>query len=102
LEIISRKDFNYFSSSSGKVFNYYLAGVPVIGTDIPRLCSVKDFNAGVLLPEPSVQGVKQAIKETSGRFDLYRSNCLKAARHFDFAQAVRFYRDFLIRSGSHG
>ncbi|MEJ2726543.1 MAG: hypothetical protein P8175_18280, partial [Deltaproteobacteria bacterium] len=100
--IISKKDFNYLSSPSGKVFNYYAAGVPVIGTDIPGLRSVKDFNAGVLLSEPSVQGIKQALKEISDRFDFYRANCFEAARHFDFTQVVRPYRDFLIRSDSYG
>lgn len=100
--ILSKKDFNYLSSPSGKVFNYYAAGVPVIGTDVPGLFSVKDFNAGVLLPEPSIPGIKRAIRDISGRFDFYRTRCLEAARHFDFAQAVKPYQDFLIRGGSHG
>ncbi len=98
--IISKNDFNYLSSPSGKLFNYYAAGVPVIGTDILGLRSVKDFEAGVLLPEPSVQGIKHAVRKISTRFDFYRANCLKAAKYFNFADAVGPYRDFLTRSDS--
>ena len=94
--IISKEDFNYISSPSGKVFNYFAAGVPVIGTDILGLRSVKDFGTGVLLQEPSVQKISQAVLEISKRFSYYHSNCLKAAQHFDFARAVEPYRDFLF------
>jgi glycosyltransferase involved in cell wall biosynthesis len=95
-ERLSPKDFNYVSSPSGKLFNYYAAGVPIIGTDVLGLRSVKEFRAGVLLSEHTPEAIGQAYEEISQNFEFYRKNCLEAARHFDFRRAMKPYSDFLL------
>ena len=60
---LAKKSFNYFSSPAGKLFNYYAAGVPVIGIDIIGLKSVKDFKAGVLIEAVTAENIKTAIKD---------------------------------------
>jgi len=97
---ISLRDFNYLSSPSGKLFNYYAAGVPVIGTDVLGLRSVRDFNAGILLKDHTPEAIGDAFEKISQNFDFYRQNCLKAAANFDFRRAVTPYRDFLLSQGS--
>ncbi|RPJ73467.1 MAG: hypothetical protein EHM20_12190, partial [Alphaproteobacteria bacterium] len=83
---ISRNDFNYITVPSGKLFNYYAAGVPVIGVDIPGLKSVKEFQTGILLENLSFVAIKNAILRISSDYEFFSTNCLKAAEHFDFQQ----------------
>jgi glycosyltransferase involved in cell wall biosynthesis len=92
---ISRNDFNYVTVPAGKLFNYYAAGVPVIGVDIPGMQSVKDFQAGILLVTPSSNNINDAIIKISENYDFYSANCLKAAEYFDFQKAVQPYKNFL-------
>ena len=89
--------FNFISVPSGKMFNYYAAGVPVIGSDILGLKSVKDFNAGILLKTPSSETIVDAIKQIMNQHDLYRDNCLKAAKHFDFNKSVKHIQEYLLQ-----
>jgi glycosyltransferase involved in cell wall biosynthesis len=97
---ISLKDFNYVSSPSGKLFNYYAAGVPIIGTHVLGLRSVLDFQAGILLKDHTPEAIGDAFENITRNFDFYRQNCLKAAAHFDFHRAVIPYREFLLSQGS--
>lgn len=88
--------FNFESVPSGKMFNYYAAGVPVIGSDILGLKSVKDFNAGVLLEKPTQKSISYAIDIVLKEHDKYRNNCLKAAEYFDFDKAVQPFKNYLL------
>ena len=81
---LAKKSFNYFSSPAGKLFNYYAAGIPVIGIDIIGLKSVTDFNAGVLIDEVNPDKIKQAILAIEQQYTTYAENCLVAANTFDF------------------
>lgn len=84
---LAKKSFNYFSSPAGKLFNYYAAGVPVIGIDIIGLKSVVDFNTGVLLNEVTPQNVKNAILAVEKEYSVHANNCLTAAKEFDFKKS---------------
>lgn len=92
---ISKNDFNFITVPAGKLFNYYAAGVPVIGVDIPGLQSVKEFQSGILLDNPASDNVKNAILKLCEDYAFYSANCLKAAEHFDFQKAVQPYKNFL-------
>jgi O-antigen/teichoic acid export membrane protein len=89
---LARKSFNYFSSPAGKLFNYYAAGVPVIGIDIIGLKSVNEFGAGVLLEEVNTTNIKNAILRIEQDYKAFSDNCLKAAREFDFKKG---FNDFI-------
>ncbi len=81
---LAKKSFNYFSSPAGKLFNYYAAGVPVIGIDIIGLKSVKDFKAGVLIESVNAENIKTAIKNIESNYNDYSKNCITASEEFDF------------------
>lgn len=81
---LAKKSFNYFSSPAGKLFNYYAAGVPVIGIDIAGLKSVRDFGAGVLIDAVHADNINKAIMEIESRYEACAANCQVAAREFDF------------------
>jgi O-antigen/teichoic acid export membrane protein/glycosyltransferase involved in cell wall biosynthesis len=81
---LAKQSFNYFSSPAGKLFNYYAAGIPVIGIDIIGLKSVKDFDAGVLIDNVNVEQIKNAIKIIESKYKECSENCIKASEEFDF------------------
>ena len=88
--------FNFISVPSGKLFNYYAAGVPVVGSNILGLKSVQDFNAGVLLENTSAMTILQALNYIDQHHEQLSKNCLKAAAHFDFNLAVRPFKEYLL------
>ena len=88
--------FNFISVPSGKMFNYYAAGVPVIGSDIMGLKSVRDFEAGILIKNITSNTISQAIENIIERHQYYRINCLKAAKHFDFETAVKPLQKYFL------
>jgi O-antigen/teichoic acid export membrane protein len=94
---LAKKSFNYFSSPAGKLFNYYAAGVPVIGINILGLKSVTDYGAGVLLDEVTPGAIRSAIGKIEADYDACRAACLRAAHDFDFKKG---FDSFIERIGS--
>jgi glycosyltransferase involved in cell wall biosynthesis len=92
---ISSNDFNYISSPSGKLFNYYAAGVPVIGTDVLGLNSIRQFRTGVLIRELSPKSICEGICRIAEDYGDFSRNCIRAARHFDFEEASAPYKQFI-------
>jgi glycosyltransferase involved in cell wall biosynthesis len=98
---IPRNDFNYLSCPSGKLFNYYAAGLPVLGSDILGLSSAREFNAGILISDLSARSILQAILEIENGYGQLSRNCVRAALHFDFAETAGRYSRFLQSRTSH-
>ena len=93
---ISKDDFNYASCPSGKLYNYFAAGLAVIGTNILGLKAVREFKAGILLTNLSIESIHNAIEAIGNSFQQYHENAFKAAEVYDFKQAVRPYKNFLL------
>lgn len=81
---IQKDLFNFLSTPSGKIFNYFAAGVPVIGNDIIGFSCVKDYGAGILLPELSAGKIAEAAEKIHAAYEPYSVNCIRAAKDFDF------------------
>jgi glycosyltransferase involved in cell wall biosynthesis len=96
--LIAANDFNYITCPSGKLFNYFAAGVPVIGSDIPGLSSVDEFGAGELLRNPAAEQVAAATRRVLGRRDELSVNCLRAAARYDFDRSVAPFIEQLLGS----
>ncbi len=79
---------------SGKLFNYYAAGVPVVANDLPGLRSVADHGAGLLAsPDPRV--LAEAVLSIEGAYGRYVDGCYAAAEAYDFARMAAPYADWL-------
>ena len=96
--LLAKNDFNYLSVPSGKLFNYYAAGIPVIGSDILGLASVHAFEAGVLLSDPTPQSIVEALEYIRSHYAELSRHCREAARHYDFATAAQPLRRFLMHA----
>lgn len=88
--------FNFISVPSGKLFNYYAAGVPVIGSDLLGLKSVKDFQVGILLKNISTENIAIAMESIASQHRRFSENCLAAAAYFDFDTAVEPFKSYLL------
>lgn len=102
LEILTKyyDIFNYLTAPSGKLFNYYAAGVPVVCSDIPGLVSVKDFDTGVMIDNYSPSSIKQAIDTISINHAKITANCFKAAEYFSFDKAIVPFENYLLNKNS--
>jgi len=95
---ITKKNFyNYFTSPSGKLFNYYNAGVPVIGNKILGLQSIEDFKAGILIENLSSENINSSIHRIMRNYSVYKSNARKAAEHFDFKKSALPFINYIYQ-----
>jgi len=96
---MQRYDFNYVSAPSGKMFNYFAAGIPVLGSDLLGLQPVKEHGAGMLVRDNSVEELSVAAEKIAADMDRYRDAARAAARHYDFAAATAPWLDYLRDAG---
>lgn len=82
--LIGEGNFNYLSCPSGKLFNYFAAGLPIIGSDILGLQSVKDFDAGLLIKRLTSAELSNCIEKIYSRYDEYSENSKRASKYYDF------------------
>jgi glycosyltransferase involved in cell wall biosynthesis len=87
-ELIDPDDFNYLTSPSGKLFNYYAAGVPVVASDMPGLSSVGERQTGVAVASLAADTIAAAVATIELRHGELVENCLRAAEHFSFDKAI--------------
>jgi glycosyltransferase involved in cell wall biosynthesis len=88
IDSLKYKSFNVVSCPSGKLFNYYNAGLPVIGNNILGLSSIRDFDCGILIDELSGKNIALAVGLIANNYDHYAENSKKAAFYFDFERGV--------------
>jgi glycosyltransferase involved in cell wall biosynthesis len=86
---IENEDFNYVSCPSGKLYNYYEAGVPVIASRILGLVSVEEDDTGILLDTPSPVEIAKAVDKINDNYSDYSINCRKASEKYDFNYAFQ-------------
>jgi hypothetical protein len=77
-------DFNYYTCPSGKMYVYFHAQVPCIGSLIPGLDDVERFRAGVLIENLSADAIHLAIQKILSNYSLYKRGCLNASRETNF------------------
>jgi len=88
-KVICSNDYNYLSCPSGKLFNYFAAGLPVIGSKIIGLKPVEEFSCGILVGSQDTTTIKAALENIQSDYQSYVTNCFTAARHYDFSTAFR-------------
>ena len=95
-DLIGESNFNYMSSPSGKMYNYFSAGLPVIGNDIVGLNLVRHFSAGILLKNITIDSLSSAILNINSRYNEFSSAAYLAGGKTEFKQASKSYVEFLL------
>ncbi|MBD3896220.1 glycosyltransferase family 4 protein [Halomonas sp. ML-15] len=74
---------NHFTTDSNKLFEYVIAGLPVVASQLPEISKVvREHDLGLLVPESDTQALADAIRmlvEAPCKREHYRANALKAA-----------------------
>ncbi len=84
LALIEPISLSYKFALPNKLFEYIMAGTPVVVTNLPQMQKiVEDYRVGLAVPPGDFAGVRSAIRRLSSDPALYAdcaANCRKAAR----------------------
>jgi glycosyltransferase involved in cell wall biosynthesis len=84
LALIEPITLSYFLALPNKLFEYIMAGTPVIGSYVPQIEKIiLDYKVGVAVPYNDFDAVLNAIREVLGSQELYGNyahNCRHAAQ----------------------
>lgn len=87
--------FNYRTAPSGKLFQYYNAGLPVICNKLEGLDSVNILNTGISIDTMSSLQIKNAIESISLNYEAMSLNAKQASKYFDFSANIKPFLEFL-------
>jgi glycosyltransferase involved in cell wall biosynthesis len=87
--------FNYKSAPSGKLFQYYNAGLPVVSNNISGLNSIKEFKTGVMINSMDSDSIKNAIDQIELDYENYAIRSKNLSARFDFSKNMMPFIDFL-------
>lgn len=90
-----KRNFNYQSAPSGKLFMYLCAGVPVIACNIPAFRFLEEMGAGVLVDDYEPVTLYNAIQTIENKYEQYCANSYKAAARFCFDNNAGAFKDYL-------
>jgi glycosyltransferase involved in cell wall biosynthesis len=94
LRFESINTFNYKTAPSGKLFQYYNAGVPVI-SNVPGSRSIKDYQTGVIIKSLGSVAIKNAIDQIEINYENYAKMSKKMSAHFDFSKNILEFVNYL-------
>jgi glycosyltransferase involved in cell wall biosynthesis len=88
---------NHYSNDSNKLFEYIMAGLPVVASDFPEMRKiVRGHSVGLVVDPGDVKAIREAIQRLVTDRELYeacRANTFEAAREFSWeTQEAAFAR----------
>ena len=95
LEIVGRKNVNYLTSPSGKMFEYFRAGIPCLGSNLPGLRPIADHQAGALCDSLNAADIDHALDKVRSNHSSFSEGAIKAAKHYDFGAAALLVESML-------
>lgn len=87
-QILNNVCFNHYSAASNKLFEYIMAGVPVIAADFPEFRSViESHKVGLLVDSHDHRSIADAVNylvDNEGFRDMLSRNCYEAAKKLNW------------------
>ncbi len=96
ISTLERPIYNVVSCPSGKLFNYYNAGLPVIGNSIIGLNTISEHNCGIQIQTIDEEAIAKAVLEIENNYNYYSSNARKAAEAYDFRKNAMVFSNSLL------
>jgi hypothetical protein len=94
--------FNYQTAPSGKLFQLYNSGVPVIVNNLVGLNSAKVYHAGEQVDNLSSKSIFTALKKIESQYDSYVEGAQTAAKSFDFNSSVAGFLNYMAEDKPEG
>jgi glycosyltransferase involved in cell wall biosynthesis len=92
-----RKDFNYLSSPSGKIFSYLSAGVPVISSPIIGLESLVDRKAVIFIDDITPSSIVAAVDKIRNDYKTFSEAAQRAGCDNNFDNGFsKFYSETIV------
>lgn len=83
LSLIENISISYYHALPNKLFEYIMAGLPVLSSDLPQMKKIiDDYNVGEtvdILNENNIVDVLKKWESNPGIINIYKINCIKAA-----------------------
>ena len=87
--------FNYKTAPSGKLFQYYNAGLPVVSNKISGLNSIQEFKTGIMINSMNSVDIKDAIDQIELDYENYAIRSKTLSAHFDFRKNIMPFITYL-------
>ncbi|MCZ0925752.1 glycosyltransferase family 4 protein [Vreelandella janggokensis] len=92
---------NHFTTDSNKLFEYVIAGLPVVASQLPEISKVvREHDLGLLVPESDTQALANAIQQLvddPALRERYRANAHKAAQSLNWEAQEQGLLDLYAR-----
>lgn len=88
IQFLENTNFNHYSASSNKLFEYLMAHVPVIGSDLPEIKKViEEEKVGLTVEESNTTELQQAIQkliDDEGKRNYFKKNTQRAKHKYNW------------------
>lgn len=88
IQFLENTNFNHYSASSNKLFEYIMAHVPVIGSKLPEIEAVVDGEAvGLTVEEGDTEALREAIQrlvDDEGLRNTFKANTKQAKLKYNW------------------
>ncbi len=88
IQFLENTNFNHYSASSNKLFEYLMAHVPVIGSDLPEIKKViEEEKVGLTVEESNTTELQQAIQkliDDEGKSNYFKKNTQRAKHKYNW------------------
>ena len=91
-QIVDSMKFNFETGPSGKIYNYFLAGTPLICNNIKAFHIIEEFKCGVLINDFSSYSIELALKKILNNYDYYQKGCLEASKFYDYKKCTKYLK----------
>lgn len=102
IQPIENTCFNHFSTDSNKIFEYIMAGLPCIASDLPEIRKiVHSSNIGCLFTPGVVDELREVMEKLINDPNLrlqYSKNSIKASKNYSWETQEKKFLDFYRQS----
>lgn len=88
IQFLENTNFNHYSASSNKLFEYIMAHVPVIGSNLPEIERViENEEIGIVVEEGSTESLESALLKMINNDELrmkFKENTIKAKTNYNW------------------
>ena len=88
LSLIENISISYYHALPNKLFEYIMAGLPVLSSDLPQMKKIIDtYQVGEAIDIEGISSIVSVLKkwvENPDQLDKYKSNCLIAAKELNW------------------
>lgn len=100
LSIIENISISYYYALPNKLFEYIMAGIPILASNLPQMKKVIDqYNVGKIIePEndSEVISVLQEMLMNDEQIEIYKRNCRRAAQELNWEVEFNKFKEVLL------